>query len=1186
MTGSTPHARRTGGRRGRPLLRDLQLVAYAATGLCFVGFVLSAFHGGHGDLLDRSGTWLYTGTGVSALVTVAIRAVVDRAMRLPFAALACGLLLQSAGDTWWSVVLAGRTDVPFPSFADALYLPSYPCLYVCVLLMLRRAVRDMPPSMAMDAVIGACAVGAFAMNFAYDDLLAVGSGDPWAVVVGLAYPASDLVMLVVAASVTAVVGLRGGRVLWLVTAALVLWAVADSVYAVEMTAGTYTDGGPVDVLWTAASLLLATSAVTVRAPVLRRTSTTWWGVLVVPALFTLASLLLLGSFGLSGASHGVAAPLALGSVLVALVRTSLTFREVARLADARQEARTDDLTGLLNRRGFRDALHGALARLPDPDAEPGATVAVALVDLDRFKEVNDALGHQAGDELLSLVGARIRTCLGAGDTLARLGGDEFAAVVAIGSVVEAEAVAARLHAALQEPFRLEGISLHVTGSAGFSVFSGEQSGGTLLRQADVAMYDAKGAGVAYRFYDATTDKHSRSRLETIEELHRAVADDELVLHFQAKVDLREDRVRGVEALVRWNHPTRGLLYPDAFVALAEQTGLMRQLTGRVLEMALGQARRWLDQGRDLTVAVNISASNLLDTAFVEQVREALRRHDVPPESLVLELTESIIMTDPERGQEVVRRLHDLGVAVSIDDYGTGYSSLAYLRDLAVSELKLAREFVAPIGDDPRAEAIVENTVGLARSLGLTLVAEGVETAAALDRLTLLGCDLAQGYHFGRPCDASALEAWMDDRTGPGATASRDDRPVGSPGPSEVPAAGRPTEGRRGLTLVLRDETSGPQPAAADVLALRDDPVVALPTRRDGLAALVAGALPSVARPLAADDDRAHFWVRHLRLGIVLTQLASLVVIAYAVVGHRPAVVPLTVIAAGLMASAPFLLLLPLDRWSRGLFGVLFFYAWSLSTVGILVLATALDGGARSPLPWLLVLPLTYAGLAYPPLGVVLTGGVMVAADLVIGTMGPAAPQSSGVHAGTLAALTLMIAWASRNQWDLTDTQHRMARRLAELADTDTLTSCLNRRSFQLHLGRAAVVASPSRPLSLCMVDLDGFKSVNDTWGHAAGDALLVQVADGLRRSTRHVDVVARLGGDEFAVLLPDTTEELAAEVGERLRRVVAEIGLGCGVTGSIGVVTASSVAATQRLLNRADRVMYEAKRAGGDRAYA
>jgi diguanylate cyclase len=285
----------------------------------------------------------------------------------------------------------------------------------------------------------------------------------------------------------------------------------------------------------------------------------------------------------------------------------------------------------------------------------------------------------------------------------------------------------------------------------------------LLQLADLAMYSAKAARAGVAVYDEDRDGHGRHRLEAVEQLRRGIADGELVLHYQPKLALASGVVEGVEALVRWQHPSRGLLFPDAFIDLAESAGLMSRLTSSVVEMALAQCRLWADDGCALTVSVNVSPSNLVDDEFPDEVAALLRRFDLPARALVLEVTESILMEDRERAVRVLSRLRDAGVGVSIDDYGTGYSSLAYLAALPVTELKLDRVFVGAMTGSPRAASIVTSTLQLAHALGLVLVAEGAEDQATVDALTTLGCDVVQGYHLSRPLPPEQLRAWLLER---------------------------------------------------------------------------------------------------------------------------------------------------------------------------------------------------------------------------------------------------------------------------------------------------------------------------------------------------------------------------------------------------------------------------------------
>jgi len=386
------------------------------------------------------------------------------------------------------------------------------------------------------------------------------------------------------------------------------------------------------------------------------------------------------------------------------------------------------------------------------------------------------------------VGARLRKRVRGGDLLARLGGDEFAVLLKDAGHDEAVDVAVMLRAALAEPFALEDITLHSSVSIGIALFPDDGPDlSSLLRKADIAMYKAKASGVGHHAYSGTDDADGATRLRMVEELRSALVDDQLVVHYQPKIDLDTGEVHAVEALVRWEHPTRGLLYPDAFLALVEESGLMPSLTRVVLAQALDQAAAWHTQSQRLTVAVNLSASSLVDSDLPVQVTAMLAARDLPPVALQLEITEEFLMADRDRARSILTRLRDGGVQISIDDYGTGYSSLSYLRDLPIDELKLDRSFVFPMADDARAAALVASTIDLAHSLGLRIVAEGVETEVAYTELARLGCDQAQGYFMSRPVPAAEFDHWLSTRR---AAKTLSDIPqLRFPGPIEVVLGG-------------------------------------------------------------------------------------------------------------------------------------------------------------------------------------------------------------------------------------------------------------------------------------------------------------------------------------------------------------------------------------------------------------
>jgi diguanylate cyclase (GGDEF)-like protein/PAS domain S-box-containing protein len=451
----------------------------------------------------------------------------------------------------------------------------------------------------------------------------------------------------------------------------------------------------------------------------------------------------------------------------------LTLRDVSERKQLERaltrQAFTDQLTGLPNRALLQDRTQQAL-RLA---GRHGLTAALLLLDLDRFKEVNDTLGHHHGDLLLQQVAERVHGSLRSSDTVARLGGDEFAVLLPqVAGVQEATVVADKLSAAIEAPFTVDGLTLDVDASIGVAVYPDHAGDANqLLQRADVAMYAAKATHAGYTVYDPTLDQHNPRRLGLLGQLRRALAAGELVVHYQPKADVRSARILGVEALVRWQHPEHGLLGPGEFVPLAETTGLIRPLTSYVLDAALRQCRTWLDAGHELSVAVNLSTRCLLDLTLPDQIIGLLEETAVAPERLVLEITESAIMTDPTRALEILNRLHTLGVQLAIDDFGTGYSSMAYLKSLPVDELKVDRSFVKHLRDNQSDAVIVRSTVDLGHNLGLRVVAEGVEDEATWQELATLGCDSVQGYFLARPMPVAELVAWL--ATQPKPVASHD-----------------------------------------------------------------------------------------------------------------------------------------------------------------------------------------------------------------------------------------------------------------------------------------------------------------------------------------------------------------------------------------------------------------------------
>ena len=477
---------------------------------------------------------------------------------------------------------------------------------------------------------------------------------------------------------------------------------------------------------------------------------------VLVAILTFATIALtLLTVGQFTTVEAVAIALAAVTVVAGMARAGLTVIE--RLRDTRAQALTDDLTGLGNRRHLVDTLDAGIA-----DAQlRGAELALLLIDLDGFKELNDTLGHHAGDEVLRQIGPRLKDLLRGEDTLARLGGDEFSVILQPGDEASASATGLRLRAALEKPFAVGGIQVHIDASVGISLFPAHAHDAMgLLQRADVAMYEAKRMRTGHEVYLAGRDRHSRQRLALVGELGAALQAGQLVLHYQPKADLRTGAVHGVEALVRWDHPVRGMLGPGHFLPLVEQSGLTRALTAFVLDRALEEMRGLRLRGHDLTVAVNLGPADLLDLGLPSEVERLLARHRLAPEHLQIEVSEDIVMGDVERTIDVLAGLRGIGVSTALDDFGAGHAGLGHVKQLHIDVLKIDRSFVARVVHDERDAAIVHSLVDLARRLGVRVVAEGVDSPEGCALLAEWGCDEVQGHYLARPMPASELEVWL------------------------------------------------------------------------------------------------------------------------------------------------------------------------------------------------------------------------------------------------------------------------------------------------------------------------------------------------------------------------------------------------------------------------------------------
>ena len=422
-------------------------------------------------------------------------------------------------------------------------------------------------------------------------------------------------------------------------------------------------------------------------------------------------------------------------------------------------AHYDSLTDLPNRNLLYERIDQALGSA-DSKHKP---FSLMLMDLDRFKEINDTIGHQAGDSLLQQVGLRLQGAVRKADTIARLGGDEFGVLLPELDGEGATVAARRFIDALEPPFLIGDIAVNAQASIGIASFPKHGADKhALMRCADVAMYVAKESASGFATYSSDRDSYSPERLSLIADLHRAIDKNQLFFVYQPKVKLESGAITGVEALARWQHPKFGFVPPDQFIPVAERTGFIKSLTMWGLETALSQSRAWIEKGFKIPISVNLSAPTLHDASFPDRMNALLESYNVSAGELELEITESVIMMDPARALDILKRISDLGVTLSIDDFGTGYSSLAYLKKLPVNAVKIDKSFVIHMAEDQNDTQIVKSTIDLAHNLGLKVIAEGVENQEAWDQLLELGCDEAQGYYMSRPLPPVEMTKWLSD----------------------------------------------------------------------------------------------------------------------------------------------------------------------------------------------------------------------------------------------------------------------------------------------------------------------------------------------------------------------------------------------------------------------------------------
>ncbi len=667
-----------------------------------------------------------------------------RGERSAWSGLAAGLSGYGGGFAVLFYVPGQRGLGPFGlNLSDGFSLLLYPCAYVGLLLLTRARVHRISAAALLDGAVVGLTTAALAVGWAASSYPSLLHGGVLDVVYALAYPVGGATLLAVTLTGLSVAGWRLDRSWVLLVAGFALMTVGDASYGMQSVARSFRFGTSVDLLYTAGPVLVALAAAW--GPERQQAgSAAQLGSLsfAVPGLATLTAVGVLVADHVRPIPAGAVA-LAAAAASLAVARTALLLGQERQLVTSRREARTDPLTGLANRRALLDEIDNRL--------NGSGSTLLALIDLDAFKAVNDTLGHAVGDTLLSTVAVRLAGSVPG--LVARLGGDEFA-VVAEGSLAHGRDLAATVRAAVEPVMLVDGCVVTVTASVGLAVLRSDdrqRTAGELLRRADVALYRAKELRTGVEPWDPLLDAGARDRLQLVTELRAALAsEDQIVAFLQPTVEPRTLQVLGYEALVRWEHPRRGLLGPGEFLETAERAGLLPAITATVLERALRHARALRDSGHPVAVAVNVGAPDLLDLDFPATVTRLLTAHRLPAAALRVEITETVVMSDPVRIDQTLRDLRRLGIGLSLDDYGTGLSSLAHLRTLPVDTLKIDRSFVRHLTTDTASLLIVDSTIELAHGLGLRVIAEGVEDAATLLVLATSGCDAVQGYFTGRP----------------------------------------------------------------------------------------------------------------------------------------------------------------------------------------------------------------------------------------------------------------------------------------------------------------------------------------------------------------------------------------------------------------------------------------------------
>jgi diguanylate cyclase (GGDEF)-like protein len=759
MSGSAPWsgAVQTGSRNLRWLGggdRTSKLwLAYSVMGILLLAYLGWLISGNRSTLIDGWGVSAFEVLGGALCIASGL---VRRTARWVPIILGAALMAWALGRLTVTIETLGGARPPEVAVYDAFYLSFYPLAYVALVLYLRGEVRRLATPNWLDGMIAGLGATALCAAFAFHAVARLTGKTVLATAVNLAYPVGDVLLLLLVVGGVTVLSGRDRRPWLVVASGIALIVVGDTFNLFQSSASPSRLGVVlISIAWPAAIYLMSRAMWLPRVQSDPRAFRKPTGFLL-PGLAATCGLVILFVGTLKGVD-GVAVGLATATLVLVGARMASSVRAMRSLTQERQRLSvTDHLTGLGNRRYLFDVLDGFFAE--EEAAQPQRSLAFLFIDLEHFKKINDSFGHPAGDEILRQLGARLARSLEPGDLVARIGGDEFGAVLMDADADYAAGVAERISASLEQPFELEPVRAQIGANIGIALAPADASDSTgLILCADVAMYRAKFGGTPCALYEQGFEEGG-DRLHLAEELRAAVDAGELVLYYQPQLDLRSGEISAIEALVRWPHPALGLIPPLKFLPLAEEAGLIGMVTRLVLTRAIEQCAAWRAAGQDLSVSVNVSATDLLDPRLIEVIGGLLEQHGLPASCLVVEITETGVITEFERSKGVVADLRDLGVSVSIDDFGAGFTSLAYLSSLAVGELKLDRALIAALSSVDRREDVelVRATIALGHALRLRVVAEGIEDKATLELVSELGCDLGQGFFIGKPRPAHEL----------------------------------------------------------------------------------------------------------------------------------------------------------------------------------------------------------------------------------------------------------------------------------------------------------------------------------------------------------------------------------------------------------------------------------------------